>query len=165
MALVNTEIIHQSDHGHKIKLVFRMTYTNGEQVTLHRHCPTVSDIPALQAATEASAAEQIKKKTAASLARDGADIAASGEASANDVAKYYLYKALHEPDLIKAFKVFAKIRAYVLAQGYTWEQVRTFSGMRDKDWLSLKARIDYFADNRTAITNFIAVAEGDPGAI
>jgi len=125
--------------------------------------PTLADVPAKITEMEVYAIRTAKKKAAHRLIDRDDDISANGEATAADVASHYMYKMFHEHDIKKAFKLYKKIRAFVNAQGWTAEQVRQGSGMNQKQWRKFKARIDYFADNLTALNAAESLLENDPG--
>lgn len=125
--------------------------------------PTVADVAAKTSEMEFYATRTAKKKAAQRIISKDLDITGEGEATAADVAKFYMQKLFNEPDIKKAFKLYKKIRAFIIAQGWTTEQIRNGSGMTDKQWTKFKARIDYFADNFAALNAAETLLDNDPG--
>lgn len=164
MALIGTEIINEAQRANNYRAHVDFIFTGGRRIRRIINVLNQADLAAAITANEAGATKTIQKKDAAKLISKVEAIAAEGEASANDVARNYLQEALREPDLMTAFKMYKNIRTYVIAQGWTNAQIKAGSGLNDKEWAKLKARLDFFADNLATINAFIAISDADPGA-
>ena len=143
----------EPDH---VRFSVRFDFSNGKSVLRRSiRVASMSDVAAKVTALEASAIREAKKKAAGKLVEKDDEIAESGEATAGDVLKAYLHKALYERDMLAAFRLFKRIRVYVQSEGYSWDQVRNYSGMRGKDRDRLKAQFDFFQTNAPAINRFL----------
>ena len=131
----------QASGQHRGAIAF--TLDDGREITRNVRAPDLASYNELGNALEAGVLESVQNQDSEELAQTDGAIGAHKQATAKQVARLYLERAMGEDDPHLSFKKLNRFNDYRISQGWTLNQVATGLGIDSGHWDEAKARFQY----------------------
>lgn len=162
--LTSSETLSLSKHRNGARAHFRYVFDTGHEIILGPiFLDSAASATTKRAELEADAIRIAVRRDTSAATENFDDVSARGEATIQDVAKRYIWKAMADNISWSAYRKLKKFYDYALIQGWTPSQIKSQLGITDDEWQSISTRWQYLSTNSAALDAYRIIESGDPG--